>query len=110
MRTSLHAVLLAIAGLMFTPLAQALGTSELLDVVIQAVEPQLQPAKPLILCILDGKNVQKCIEQEIENQAAALQQEGKNQLPRRCPLIRMTAASRRSSLSSRRRARASGST
>lgn len=71
------AALLGITAL--APPAQALGTSELLDVVIQAVEPQLQPAKPLLLCLIGGKSLQACIDQEIQKQAATLQQEASTQ-------------------------------
>ena len=74
------ALLLGILALAtFAPAARAFGTSELIDVVIQAVEPQLAPAKPLVLCLLGGKSLHGCIDQEVEKQAAALGQQATDQ-------------------------------
>ena len=65
----------ALALATFAPAARALGTSELIDVVIQAVEPQLAPAKPLVLCLLAGTSLQGCVDQQVQQQAAALGQQ-----------------------------------
>ena len=61
MRVQLFKLVLLLGALAlatFAPAARALGTSELIDVVIQAVEPQLAPAKPLVLCLLAGTSLQ----------------------------------------------------
>ncbi|TAK50996.1 MAG: hypothetical protein EPO25_17745, partial [Gammaproteobacteria bacterium] len=61
--------------------AHALGTGELVDVVIQAVEPQLAPAKPLVVCLIGGKSMEQCVQLELQKQAGGLQQQAAGQLP-----------------------------
>lgn len=70
---------LMVASTLVAPQAQALGTSALLDVVIQAIEPQLQPAKPFVLCLIDGGSAQDCLDKEIAKQTAALGQQATDQ-------------------------------
>jgi hypothetical protein len=73
-------VIASLLGLIaFAPPAHALGTSELLDLAIQAIEPQLQPAKPLIVCLIGGKTLQSCVEQEVQKQTGAVKQEATDQ-------------------------------
>ncbi|MBM5811303.1 MAG: hypothetical protein FJ191_04965 [Gammaproteobacteria bacterium] len=65
----------------FAPASHALGTGELVDVVIQAVEPQLAPAKPLVVCLIGGKSMEQCVQVELQKQAGGLQQQAAGQLP-----------------------------
>lgn len=78
-RDRLACLALGVSSLLFVVPVHAVGTGELIDVVIQAVEPQLAPAKPLILCLINGKSLDQCVQQELQMQASSLQQEASSQ-------------------------------
>lgn len=65
--------------LWFAVPARAFGTGEMIDIVIQAVEPQLAPAKPLILCLISGQSLDHCVQQEQQVQASSVQLEASSQ-------------------------------
>jgi hypothetical protein len=58
------------AGLLLLAAATPLRAADLLDYVIQAVDPTLAPARPLIECLAGGGNAQSCAAHTAQQQAA----------------------------------------
>ena len=58
------------------------GTADaMVDIVIQAVDPGLAPAKPMIVCMADGAGLDDCANQQLSAFASEAKQEAIKQLP-----------------------------
>lgn len=56
-------------------------TNTLVDILIQAIDPGLAPAKPLIICMAEGGAVDGCIEKQLGGYTGQAKQEAIKQLP-----------------------------
>jgi len=58
------------------------GTADaMVDIVIQAVDPGLAPAKPMIVCMADGSSLEDCAQKQLSAFSSAAKQEAVKQLP-----------------------------
>ncbi|MCU0988417.1 MAG: hypothetical protein MUE63_02225 [Xanthomonadales bacterium] len=65
-----HCSFIPVVGLALLALAAPLHADDLLDYVIQAVDPTLAPARPLIECLAGGGSAEHCAAQAAQQQAA----------------------------------------
>lgn len=63
-------VRIAVAGALACALVTPVHATDLLDYVIQAVDPTLAPARPLIECLAGGGNAEHCALEAAKKQAA----------------------------------------
>lgn len=57
------------------------ATDALVDILIQAIDPGLAPAKPLVICLTQGKDVQTCLNEQLSGLEAGAKQAAIKQLP-----------------------------
>ena len=80
-RCTLRLCLVLLLGLAAMPAAAIDKTVDtILDIVIQELSPELTPAKPLVVCLIDtGGNVDSCVESFVQGQVGALTGQAKEE-------------------------------
>ena len=65
-----------------TPVHALSGAADaMVDIVIQAVDPGLAPAKPMIVCMADGASLNDCAQKQLSAFSGEAKQEAAKQLP-----------------------------